>query len=360
MKIISRLGLLGLIFTFFDSYISAQENIYRSKAITLGAYYFDGWTGATFHPTPKLKKNFLDRKPIWGWKTSTPSIINKQILEASNSGLSFFTFCWYYNPHGKNLSGDVKNNALKIYLKSEKKDLIDFSLLIVNHKGYYFKKDDWPALIDHWSSMFVDASYLRIGGKPLISFYSVQVLVDIFGSTDNVKIALESLRSAALEKNLDGVFVAACVSSPESIRLAEQCGFDILTGYNYHELPFKKYKSNVLSITTMQTAEKAFWNTLKNASNKPLIPTITLNWDKRPWESFDERASKRFSGFSGASVATSIQSCKQWIYENRNRVVEENIAMLYAWNEYGEGAWLTPSKVLGRSLLNGVKKGIGN
>jgi len=350
--------LILLIFVSFACSVKSQpKTLPIGNDITLGAYYFDGWTGKTFHATPKLKENFLDRKPIWGWVTSTQRIVDKQILEAANAGLSFFTFCWYYGKSG-NLSSDPKNNALKLYLKSEKKDLIAFSLLIANHKGYYFNKDEWEGLTEYWCSLFVDPSYLHVNEKPLISFYSVQALIDIFGSASNVKNALASLRRAASKKNLKGVSIAACVSSTESVRLAELCGFDIMTGYNYHDIPFKKYKSNVLSITTMQKAEKSHWTTLANFSEKPLIPTITLNWDKRPWENRDERASKRFSDYSSTSVTNSIKSCKEWIRVNKEHAVSEKIAILYAWNEYGEGAWLTPSKKLGNALLRGVKKGL--
>jgi hypothetical protein len=35
---------------------------------TVGAYYFDGWSGQTNHITELLKNEFAARKPVWGWK----------------------------------------------------------------------------------------------------------------------------------------------------------------------------------------------------------------------------------------------------------------------------------------------------
>src|SRR5438034_1397685 len=68
-----------------------------SMPIQLGAYYFDGWAKAVSgHLTPRLRDSFPDRKPKWGWVTSTPEIVKDQIDLAADAGLSFFSFCWYY------------------------------------------------------------------------------------------------------------------------------------------------------------------------------------------------------------------------------------------------------------------------
>jgi hypothetical protein len=34
---------------------------------TVGAYYFDGWSGKTSHVTKLPETEFADRKPVWGW-----------------------------------------------------------------------------------------------------------------------------------------------------------------------------------------------------------------------------------------------------------------------------------------------------
>src|SRR4051812_33911811 len=80
---------------------SCNRNIHQTALpikdnIKMGAYYFDGWTGKTFHISPALD-SFPERKPVWGWVTSTPSAITEQIDLAADAGISFFNFCWYYN-----------------------------------------------------------------------------------------------------------------------------------------------------------------------------------------------------------------------------------------------------------------------
>jgi len=163
---------------------------------------------------------------------------------------------------------------------------------------------------------------------------------------------------------LGGVTVAAILSpSDERVRLAENCGYDILTGYNMHKLGLSKSaKSN--SISKMQTAEEAAWNQISSKTKLPQIPVATLNWDTRPLDlkaslkSAKKVSNPRYEGFSRASVSKSVSALKAWVDGNEKKVTKEKIAMVFAWNEYGEGAWLTPSEALKDSLLQGLKEGL--
>lgn len=78
----------------------------------IGAYYFDGWSGknnsqelwaqeAPTHLTEKLYNDYNERQPIWGWRNDDLAIMERQIDIASQNGITFFLFCWYwkkYNP----------------------------------------------------------------------------------------------------------------------------------------------------------------------------------------------------------------------------------------------------------------------
>jgi len=105
-----------------------QEN--QAHEIKLGAYYFDGWTGKyAQHISPKLMNSFSNRKPKWGWITSSQKIVDQQILAASGAGLSFFSFCWYYSGKDK-YKGEPLNNALKFFQKSEYTGKMEYCLIL--------------------------------------------------------------------------------------------------------------------------------------------------------------------------------------------------------------------------------------
>lgn len=348
--------IIALITVLFCSVDTMGQNTLR-----LGAYYFDGWTGKTSHVSDKLKSNYPERAPVWGWKTSTPEAIKQQIDIASDAGLDFFTFCWYFNPNtkGKDVARDAKNNALNLYLKAPNKEKLSFSLLIANHGGYAVKAAQWNELNTYWVNLFKDSSYLRLDGKPLITFFDIQSLVKTFGTADSVSIALDQLRTAAKQANLPGVSIAVNIgANQESVELAEKCGFDILTGYNYHNDGLRGLRTGKMPLDSMRTREQAVWNDIARWSSKPLIPAITLNWDRRPWDTDSTASSPYFQGYSGKSVEKAIRSCRYWMKNNARHLPSDQIAVLYAWNEYGEGAWLTPSESLKNSLLEGVKKGL--
>lgn len=337
---------------FFSSY---------AQSVKLGAYYFDGWKkekGNT-HLTPQLKQN-LDRKPVWGWVTSTQSIMDKQIDAAADAGLSFFSFCWYYNAKNEI---DSSNRALLYYNRSPQKKRLKYCLMVANHKGFELGPNEWPVVTTEWIKQFKAGNYLLVDGKPLIIFFSVSTLVEKFGSTDAVKTALNSLRAKAKSANLNGAVIAACISggTDKSIASAQACGFDVLTGYNNHAsgLKVSSQSAQNVPINTMQVAESSVWNKIIQASNLPYIPVSTLNWDPRPWAAANNNYAKAryFSGYSPASVYASVKSCVSWINKHPQNTTREKIGILYAWNEYGEGAWLTPSANK-TDYLSGVKKAL--
>lgn len=339
--------------------LSAQD----VKDIQLGVYYFDGWTGKTNHISDKLLKDYTERMPIGGYKTSTQEAVDNQIIDASSYGVDFFNFCWYQRPKDV-VGGDYKNNALGLYLKSKYKHLLNYSLLIVNHEGYFLRSDEWPELINHWTGLFADTSYVKVNDRPLITFFSVRSLIKTFGSTEKVKLALKDLEDSAIRKGMKGVTTAICLQpDSSSVRLAEKCGFDIITGYNFHTKGF--YKSDHFSsesnleypISNMIEAERNTWDFLSSLTSLKQIPVVTLNWDKRPWTKTAVKT-KRYVGFSKQSVSRSVESCREWLNENSQNAVTEKIAFVYAWNEYGEGAWLTPSLELKDSLLRGLSEGL--
>jgi hypothetical protein len=337
-----------------------QEN--QAHEIKLGAYYFDGWTGKyAQHISPKLMNSFSNRKPKWGWVTSSQKIVDQQILAASGAGLSFFSFCWYYSGKDK-YKGEPLNNALKFFQKSAYTGKMEYCLMVANHKGFEIGKDDWRTVQAEWIRQFKTAGYLKVDGKPLLILFSVQSLVDNLGSAAAVKDALQSLRTAAAANGLSGVTVAACVSGDQrSISQAEDCGFDILTGYNAHSAGFTSKTIRQIPIDSMQTAERRIWNRVAKTSSLNYIPVSTLNWDPRPWSAPNNKydTAPYFVGYSEKSVYKSVSGMIAWMGKNTTRITHEKIGLLYAWNENGEGAYLTPT-VKGPNFLRGLQKALNN
>lgn len=348
-----RLIIFSVFFTF-SLLISTCG--FAQQSIKLGAYYFDGWRSLkSKHLTSKLKKTYKNRQSKWGWVTSTQNIVDKQILLANSGGLSFFSFCYFY-------SGKVDsplNNALNLYLSSKVRDSLDFSLMISNHSGYELGPKNWDDFTVKIIQILKSKSYITVDGKVFLTFFSMESLVHNFGTAKAVNTAFSQLRNRSILEGLEGISFACCIA-PErkKIVLGEACGFDIFTGYNYHNVGLNK-KTGGVPIDTMRIVERRIWNSFKTLTVKKYVPAVTLNWDPRPWdlENANYAVEPFFTGFSKKSVYRSIESCISWLNSNYMNTTYEKIAVLYAWNEYGEGAYLTPSSN-GDIFLDGVARAV--
>lgn len=329
------------------------------SGVKLGAYYFDGWTGTySYHITPQLRDQFPEREPKWGWLTSSQDIMNDQIGLASNAGLSFFSFCWYYS--GKDsYKNEPLNRSLGFYLNSPNRNRLQYTLLIANHGKFAIGPDDWGIVCKEWVSQFQSNSYLQVEGKPLITFFSLSTLLEKFGTVENLKKAFSELRQLALDSGMKGVSIAISLTpNKKDLDLATSCGFDVVTGYNYHSLGFNS-KKRVIPIKNMQKSESDAWDKFSSLTTLPYIPTTTLNWDPRPWANDVNKyaIAPYYKGFSSTTVYNSVLACKNWIEKNSKNTVRDKIGLIYAWNEYGEGAYLTPTKD-GKNPLEGVQKAL--
>jgi Glycosyltransferase WbsX len=336
----------------------------QNKDIKVGAYYFDGWTGhSAYHLNNKLTDNFPERQPIWGWITSKQNVMEEQIKYASAAGIDFFNFCWYSNPKNvDSLDNDVKNTALKLYLHANNKDKLGFAILVVDDPLHTPTPETWPTMVKYWVDLFKDPMYLKIDGKPYISFISAGSISKAFGGPENVKKAMNELREAAKREGMEGVTIGVCLTPNQKwIDDLNQndYGFDLVTGYNYHDAGFHGSLNQVEDIADMTRGEQGFWTKLKNSiPNMKQIPVVTVNWDRRPLDIGSDKTYSRFTGLSGNSVKMALMNVRRWIKHNPSAVNDDKVINVYAWNEYGEGGYLTPSSGLGNALLEGFKAGL--
>lgn len=327
----------------------AQKN--KNK---IGAYYFDGWSGTTFHITEDLKTNYKDREPVWGWVTSSQKVVDEQIDLAAGAGLSFFSFCWYHR-NGKTVEELPENRAISFFKASKNVKKLEYCLLVANHGGFDVGPENWDKLTKIWLEEFKNPQYLKVDKKPLLIFFESASLLKNFGSPQALSEAFARLRQSAKDAGLAGASIAICAGSADGIAKAEAGGADVITGYNYHSVGFIG-KEQAIPIDTLQAAEQRLWTRLGQSVTKPYIPVSTMGWDPRPWSNDKNKYVDRpyFTGFSAKSVELSVKGMIKWMNANPSVMTGERIGLLYAWNENGEGAWLTPGKT-GPNPLTGLK-----
>jgi hypothetical protein len=334
-----------------------------SNHVNVGAYYFGGWSPLLPHVTDRMRKEFADREPVWGWYGDDQATVEKEIDFAANAHLSFWAFCWYWPD-----TADKKtplNDPLAFYLKAKNRDRLKFCLLVANHHGFHIGPKDWPALTEKWIALFKQPTYLTANGKPLFIIFSPSDLVQSFGGVEAAHAALDSLRAEAVKAGLPGVTIATCskpapADSSNGLDVVKACGFDATTGYNNHDAVTQRPGKEQL-FSQLVTGQTKVWDFFAQKSSLPYIPAATVGWDRRPWETPSHPATiptVYYSGRTPEGVEQIVRSAVTWVQKNPEHTVSDRLVILYAWNEIGEGGFLTPSKSQGTAYLDAVARGM--
>jgi hypothetical protein len=219
-------------------------------------------------------------------------------------------------------------------MKAKNNSRMAFSLLVANHGGFEIVGTEaWKQAADYWITLFRHPSYLRLDGKP--------VLV-IFSPAGADKAGLAYLQEAAKKAGFPGVALAGCGGGkPED-------GFEIRTSYNVTPKGTWGGKSEKHAYQEIIDANQQAWQA---APGQAVIPLATQGWDRRPWEAphgegfgkgvnvswyFEKGTPEQFQDLLARLAA--------WMEANPTAVTKERLAIIYAWNEIGEGGWLVPCK----------------
>jgi hypothetical protein len=137
----------------------------------------------------------------------------------------------------------------------------------------------------------------------------------------------------------------------------------VFTGYNYNwaggspvnpagkEQPF----------SCLSAGHEKIWERFAQSGERPYIPVVTTGWDKRPWEAADagdDQKAVYYTGRTPALVEQFIGKAIAWVKSNPTHATVERLILLYAWNENGEGGYLTPTKDEGSVYLQAVTEAL--
>lgn len=342
-----------LMLNVYPSVVSAK----KAPRIKLGAYYFAGWAGKCpyddgtpenawakgmpSHFTKKLATEFAGRTPIWGWRDDTQELMERQIKLASDHGINYFSFCWYWrdnkgpvNP--KAIEADSKHLPMNLFMKARNNKLMEYCLLIANHAGAEIVGTEaWKQAADYWiENYFKHPQYLKSDGKPVVM---------IFLPAGADKEGLAYLQEAARKAGFPGVMVAACGNPSRENGFQAQTLYNTKPreGLNLEDIyPFKLLADYNISV----------WEKRQN-NGMPYIPVATAGWDRRPWEAKNGEGfgkgspvSVHFDRGTPGELEQYIRKMAEWMESHPEQTTKDRLGIIYAWNEIGEGGWLVPCK----------------
>lgn len=335
------IGFSFLIMFSFSSPLFSQSGKSCQSNVNIGAYYFDGWAGqnaskepwaqnAPTHLTKRMVEEFPMREPLWGWRDDALEIMERQIDLAADNGITFFAFCWYWqdNKQAINIDAinkDPKHIGLELFLRAKNSHRLKFCLLVANHTGAEITgAENWKQAAKFWMQYFKNPRYVTVDKKPLVI---------IFHPAGADKDGLSNMQEVATGEGLPGFAVAACGKGNVNIGFGYRTHYNVIPGYTAGS---EQHKYSELLAAQMKA-----WG---GSSQQPYIPAVISGWDKRPWEESISSQGWYYPDRTPEQFSNCIKEAIQWMNKNPDQTTKERIILIYAWNEYGEGGYIAPTK----------------
>ncbi len=318
----------------------------------IGAYYFEGWAGrnkfaddpeqpwarnAPTHLTRRMISEFPEREPIWGWRDDSLAIMERQIDLAADNGLAFFAFCWYWRDDGrainkKAIKDDPLHTCLELYLKARNNHRLKFCLLVANHRGAEIKgTENWKQAAEFWMPYLKHPQYVTVGKKPLVIVFS-----HVGGDAEGFACMQKAVKKAGLT---EGLAIAGCGGGDQKTLesgYTHRTHYNVISGYEAKSEPHK--------FAELAASNREAWG---GSREQPYMPIVTAGWDKRPWEGptgLKQAENYYYPDRTPEQFASYLRDALKWMDEHPDQTTAERIVLIYAWNEFGEGGYIAPTK----------------
>ncbi|HPA16331.1 MAG TPA: glycoside hydrolase family 99-like domain-containing protein [Verrucomicrobiae bacterium] len=351
--------------TWGGEYVPAPEPV--AGRITLGAYIFPGWYRDTgrgdypyrTHDEDSEWKNCIAKQPaprplLGFYDDSLPEVNDWHIKWALEHGVSFFAFDWYWNAGEKRLSRSLEQG----FLKAKYADRMKFCIHWCNH-SLDWKRDGKPAPLDFGvraltemaeylaGNYFKRPNYLTVEGRPVFISFLSDPLVAANGGPAGFRGAIGEMNKVLRAKGLKDLYFVALNGGPHS----GAAGFSAFTAYAYYgtdmDSPYEWKSGFSIPYADMVTHCETMWQSATRKKDLPYIVPVDSNWDNRP------RARGKAVVITGKTPDLFEKMCRASLryIDKRN-----NLAIIEAWNEWGEGSYIEPDKEFGFEFLDRVRK----
>ncbi len=199
-----------------------------------------------------------------------------------------------------------------------------------------------------------------MAGKPVMIFFNTDDVIAGSGGLEATRLALnqdrQKARATGAGELLIGVRTSPRASDPAFQKKYAQCGFDFLT--TYHNADDGRVTAGANDYADLLTGDLKAWNDISAHTSLPFVPTVGTGYDMRPWAMDHPKTPASdywYTGVTPEKIGEHLREGIGWSKANNDKVLG-NLLLMYAWNENGEGAWLTPTKSEGSARLEAVRK----
>lgn len=319
----------------------------NEEDVLVGISYFAGW----WEPLPNKwtikgedwRPAYPERLPLLG-EYNNQQTMDREIVAAADHGVDFFMILWYpLTAAHEGGHAPLLNRAVREFMASPHAHRMRFTIEYCNHPPFVAKTDQqWE---DEWFDLLraalVHDSYLRVDGKPVIKIHSGHHLIEACDhDLDRVRQRLDSIRSLARQIGAGEVLIGAGVGSREPIPAGHWAArlFDFTA--TYMDVPPDPQQETDHPFDRL--AEFTHDGRMRHAQDAvPYMPYVPAGWNPRPWR--DPRP--RYALPDEEQWASVLLQVKQDLRAHASLGLPGAKAFtIYAWNEYGEGGFVAPTR----------------
>ena len=346
--------------------LTATQVVAAVPEYLLGIYYFSGWSR---QPPDRWvtggrdwRQDWPERVPLLG-EYNEQGTMDREIAAAADHGVHFFQILWY--PAGRTpgeWSTDSLNAGFRQFLTSTNRHRMKFTLEYVNHPPFDLKADDeWRSACREWAAAMQDPAYLRVGGRPVFKIHGLQHFLNQNGKdTQRVAARIRILRDVARESGLADPLISGGVVPSEADTIAAAASpYDFLT--TYMDMPGLPKVEKIYPYALLLAHAEQAWKRYAEKSPLPYAPYLPAGWDPRPWK--DPRPS--FDLPTRDEWKAALRKVKTALDAHSNLGLRisptqrQKMLLIYAWNEFGEGGMVAPTRGDGTMKLEAIRQVFG-
>ena len=334
----------------------------------VGVYIFPGWyrdEGTTDYDYPnhdeesewRLIAEFAHPRPVLGfYDDSLPEVNDWHIQWAIEAGISWFAFDWYWNAGEKRLSWSLE----KGFLEAEYNEQMDFCIHWCNHGLDWREPLDFSAeaLIEMMAYMaehyFTRPNYLTIDGRPVLMIWDIRSVFEANGGEEAFAAdVLPQLNAICHDHGLKDLFLIHVDNAP--LRIADIEIGDVITGYSYAHLttdtPFGL--PGAAPYSELVDALPSHWDRIIETARLPFLIGTQSGWDSTP----RTLAHDRNPDHRWVRTGNTADLFKVTLEAGKMRIPDElPYFLVEAWNEWGEGSFIEPSRSHGFGHLEAIRQ----
>jgi len=345
--------------------LAAARAAESADRVLVGVNYFAGWWESLpnkWHDPidgSDWRRRYPGRVPLLG-EFNTRATMDREIEAAAEHGIAFFSILWYPIPPGVEYEKNVRhaNAGLEHFLASPQARRIRFMVELCNHPPFVVKGcEDWASCIRALLPAFKHPSYLRVGGKLVFKIHSAHhFALDNGDDPARQKEQLDRLRGAVKEAGLGEMSIGGGVMGGSAIGRDFPAAklFDFTN--TYMDVPKLELKPEDYPYEQLAKAIRQ-WNAQQARSALPYVPFIAAGWNPRPWR--DKRPAFAFPTREEFAAELRRAIADFEVQPNFGLPLpdggRQKMLTIYAWNEFGEGGIVAPTRGEGYSKLEAIR-----